>query len=142
MAEPKTRMNNASVVEAIRAVPDEQRRKDGLALLKLFKEVTGVKPKMWGTSIVGFGSYHYKSDRSAQEGDWPLTGFSPRKQALTVYLMSGTKQHAVLLKKLGKHKTSGGSCVYIKKLEDVDVKVLAQLIKESFEVMKKKYKES
>ncbi|RJQ35023.1 DUF1801 domain-containing protein [Candidatus Parcubacteria bacterium] len=140
MAELKTRATKASAVDFIKKVPDEQKRKDGLELLKIFTEVTGEKTVMWGSSIVGFGTYHYKSERSTQEGDWPLTGFSPRKQNLTVYIMSGAKKYGPLLNKLGKHKVSGGSCIYINKLDDVDTSVLKQIIKKSYAEMKKKYK--
>lgn len=94
---------------------------------------------MWGTSIIGFGMYHYKSERSAQEGDWPLVGFSPRKQNLTLYIMHGNQESTALLEKLGKHKTSGGNggCLYINKLSDVDTAVLTQLIEISYKYMKK-----
>lgn len=139
MAELKTKVNNASVTNFINSVPDETKRKDGHILLALFKKITGEKPKMWGTSIIGFGLYHYKSERSAQEGDWPLTGFSPRKQNLTLYIMLGFTDFTDLLKKLGKHKTSKG-CLYINKLADVDMKILEKIIKTSFLAMKKKYK--
>lgn len=107
-------------------------------LLKMFEKITGEKPVMWGTAIVGFGKYHYKSERSAQEGDWMLTGFSPRKQNLTLYVMMGFKDRQAVLKKLGKYKTSV-SCLYINKLSDVDLKVLEQLIKDSYKQIKAKY---
>ncbi len=139
MAELKTQLTKASVTAFIQTVPNPQKRKDATALLKLFKEVTKEKPKMWGASIIGFGSYHYKSTKSAQEGYWPLTGFSPRKQNLTLYVMSGFADQKTLLKKLGKHKTSVG-CLYINKLEDVDMKVLKQIIKKSVVEMKKRNK--
>jgi hypothetical protein len=139
MAELKTQKTKASVTEFIKSVPDEKKRKDSEVLLKLFKQVTGEKPAMWGSSIIGFGSYHYKSERSRQEGDWPLTGFSPRKQNLTLYIMSGFKNHTDLLKKLGKHKTSVG-CLYINKLEDVDLTILKKIIELGFNEMKKIYK--
>lgn len=139
MAEIKTKVTKASATDFIRKVPDEDKRKDAFALLKLFKDITGEKPKMWGQSIIGFGSYHYKSERSAQEGDWPLIGFSPRKQNLTLYIMSGFPEHAALLKKLGKHKKSVG-CLYINKLADVEISVLKQIIKRSFLAMKKNHK--
>ena len=140
MAELKTKITKASVLDFIRTVPDERKRKDSLELLKLFKTITGETPKMWGESIIGFGQYHYKSERSTQEGDWLLTGFSPRKQNLTIYIMLGLAESDDLLKKLGKYKKSGGSCLYINKLEDVDTKVLGQIIKKSYLAMKKKYK--
>lgn len=138
MAELKTKVNSASVSDFINAVSDETKKKDSLVLLKLFEKITKEKPKMWGASIIGFGQYHYKSERSAQEGDWMLTGFSPRKQNLTLYIMLGFDDYSNLLKKLGKHKTSKG-CLYINKLADVDMNVLEELIKKSYEGMKKKY---
>jgi len=131
----KTTVNDASVTDFINAVPDEAKRQDSLELLKMFTSITGEQPKMWGSSIIGFGQYHYKSERSRQEGDWPLTGFSPRKQNLTLYVMPGFKDYQDLLKDLGKHKTSVG-CLYINKLADVDLKVLERLIKKSYLAMK------
>ena len=139
MGELKTKKNKTSVAKFISSVPDEQKQKDSKELLKIFKEATKEKPTMWGTSIIGFGSYHYKSERSTQEGDWPLTGFSPRKQQISIYIMPGFKNYKGLLKKLGKHKISSGSCLYIKKLEDIDKKVLKKLIKDSVKEMKKRY---
>lgn len=138
MAELKTKITNASVVDFINSVSDENKRKDSHTLLKIFKKITKEKPKMWGTSIVGFGLYHYKSKRSSQEGDWPLTGFSPRKQNLTLYIMSGFSGLTTLLNKLGKHKTSVG-CLYINKLSDIDTKILEKVIQKSYSIMKKKY---
>ena len=132
--EIKTRVNEASVEGFLNSVKDEQARADCFEILKIMKQVTKEEPKMWGTSIIGFGSYHYKG-ASGREGDWMLTGFSPRKQNLTLYLMGGFDTHVDLLKKLGKHNTSVG-CLYIKKLEDVDVKILKELIKKSFNTMK------
>jgi len=105
----KKRENEESVVGFLDKIKDKQKREDSFQLLKMFSEVTKEKPKMWGSSIIGFGKYHYKSARSSQEGWWPLTGFSPRKQALTLYFMGGFKGHEEVLKKLGKHKVSGGS---------------------------------
>jgi hypothetical protein len=134
-AELKTKVNEASVEGFLNSVKDEQARADCFEILKIMKQVTKEEPKMWGASIVGFGSYHYKG-ASGREGDWMLTGFSPRKQNLTLYLMGGFDAHADLLKKLGKHKTSVG-CLYIKKLEDVDKKVLKELIVETVKTMKK-----
>ncbi len=138
MAEPKTKPTNQPVEEFLNKVTPADKLIDSLTLLVMFQKITGEKPVMWGTSIVGFGKYHYKSERSKQEGDWPLTGFSPRKQNLTLYLMGGFKDHTELLAKLGKHKTSVG-CLYINKLADVDQKVLAKLIEKSFLQMKKQY---
>jgi hypothetical protein len=131
MAELKTQPNDQSVEAFLNGVTDEKQRQDSFAVLELMKKLTGAEPKMWGTSIVGFGSYHYKY-ASGREGDWFLTGFSPRKQSLTLYIMAGFSRHDTLMSKLGKFKT-GKSCLYIKRLEDVDRDVLKELIKESVE---------
>ena len=136
MAELKTKATKQNPKDFLYTIEPEQKRKDGFALLTLFKKVTGKDPVMWGSSIVGFGQYHYKSERSTQEGDWPLVGFSPRKQNLTLYIMHGNTDNEEQLTKLGKHKRGGG-CLYINKLTDVDQKVLTQLIKTSFQYMKK-----
>ena len=132
--EVKTKVNEASVEGFLNSVADEQARKDCFEILKMMKQVTKEEPKMWGASIVGFGSYHYKG-ASGREGDWMLIGFSPRKQNLTLYLMHGFEVHKGLLKKLGKYKTSMG-CLYIKNLDDVDKKVLKELVTESVKRMK------
>ncbi len=137
MSTIKTIVNDASVDDFISTVPDEVKKKDSFTLLEMFSRITGEKPKMWGSSIIGFGQYHYKSERSKQEGDWPLTGFSPRKQNLTLYIMLGFADYTDLLKGLGKHKTSVG-CLYINKLTDVDLTVLEKLIRKSFTEMKEK----
>ena len=137
-AEVKTKVNEASVEGFLNSVADEQARKDCFEILKMMKQVTKEEPKMWGASIVGFGSYHYKG-ASGREGDWMLIGFSPRKQNLTLYLMHGFDVHKDLLKKLGKHKTSMG-CLYIKNLDDVDKKVLKELVTESVKRMKSQVK--
>lgn len=136
MSEIKTKVTNADVNDFIDAVADERKRADGFVLLELFKKITGEPPKMWGSSIVGFGQYHYKSQRSSQEGDWMLTGFSPRKQSLTLYILHGLENQTEILSKLGKHKTGKG-CLYINKLADVDMKVLENLIRENYTAMKK-----
>ncbi len=130
MVELKTKQNKASVTGFLRGIEDPQRRKDCRAVLELMKEVTGSRPKMWGDSIVGFGSYHYKY-ASGREGDWFVTGFSPRKANLTLYIMAGFSRYKELLAKLGKHKT-GVSCLYIKRLADVDLAILRQLVEDSF----------
>ena len=134
-AELKTKLNDASVDDFINTVPDEQIRADCFEIIKIMKQVTKAEPKMWGSSIVGFGSYHYKG-ASGREGDWMLVGFSPRKQNLTLYIMAGFDRYEALLKKLGKFST-GKSCLYIKKLADVDKKVLKELVSESVQFMKK-----
>ena len=133
-AELKTKVNKASVEGFLNKVKDEAIRNDCFEILKIMKQVTKEEPRMWGSSIVGFGSYHYKG-KSGREGDWMLTGFSPRKQNLTLYLMGGFDEQKDLLKKLGKHKTSVG-CLYIKKLGDVDKKVLKTLVTASVKRMK------
>jgi hypothetical protein len=135
MAEPKTKVTTASVTAFLNSVPDETKRKDSFVLLEMFEKITHEKAKMWGPAIVGFGLYHYKSERSSQEGDWPLTGFSPRKQNLTLYVL-GSGSLDDLLKKLGKHKTSK-ACLYIKKLSDVDENILKKIIEKSFTHAKK-----
>ena len=129
MAELKTKKNRASVTEFLRQIADPQQRKDCRALAAMMRQVTGCRPQMWGDSIVGFGSYHYKY-ASGREGDWFLTGFSPRKGNLSVYILAGLARHKALLKKLGKHKT-GKSCLYIKSLDAIDTDVLRQLIEVS-----------
>lgn len=138
MAELRTKETKKSAAKFIASVKDKAKRADAMRLLKLMKSATGKQPRMWGTSIVGFGKYHYKSERSAQEGDWPMTGFSPRVQNLTIYVMPGFKEYRSLLKKLGPHKTSV-SCLYLKRLSDVDESVLKQIIKKGFQEMKRKY---
>jgi hypothetical protein len=138
MGELKTKVNKASATAFIKAVPDEARRRESQSLLDLFKKVTCLQPKMWGSNIIGFGSYHYKSERSRQEGDWMLTGFSPRKDSLSIYIIPGFSDYGELLKKLGTFKTSVG-CLYIKKLADIDLKVLEQLVRRSVADMKRQY---
>jgi hypothetical protein len=129
MPENKTQMTRASVADFIRSVKDAGRAKDCRTIMKLMRDATGAGPRMWGPSIVGYGTYHCKY-ASGRELDWFLTGFSPRKQNLTLYIMSGFSQHKELMRKLGKH-TTGKSCLYIKELEDVDLGVLKRLIKAS-----------
>jgi hypothetical protein len=140
MSTIKTTVSDANVNEFIATVYDPVKRKDSKDLLELFTKVTGEQPKLWGTSIIGFGSYHYKSERSSQEGDWPLTGFSPRKQNLTLYFMHGFDSLTELLDKLGKHKTSKG-CLYINKLADVDMAVLEKLVAASFAAAKQQHEQ-
>lgn len=129
MAELKTKLNDGDVVAFLNGVENEKRREDSFVVLDLMKEVTGEEPKMWGPSIVGFGSYHYKY-ASGREGDWMLVGFSPRKQSLTLYIMSGFAAYDDLMSKLGKF-TTGKSCLYIKKIEDVDQETLKELVRQS-----------
>ncbi|MEP7228770.1 MAG: DUF1801 domain-containing protein [Ginsengibacter sp.] len=134
MAELKTKENTASVRDFLNAVEDEIKRKDCFAIAEIMKRQTKAEPKMWGPSIVGFGSYHYKY-ASGHEGDMCVAGFSPRKQNISLYLCGALHQKKGLLEKLGKHKTGVG-CLYIKKLSDVDPKILEQLIKESIAILK------
>ena len=136
MAELKTQKTNASVNEFLNAISDERKREDSFKIMQLMKEITGEEPSMWGPSIVGFGSYHYRY-ASGRENDWFLTGFSPRKQNLTIYFMSDFTKKTELLLKLGKFKT-GKSCLYINRLEDIKMNILRQLIKESVENIESK----
>jgi len=129
MVENKTTPNDQDVEQFLNSVDDERKRKDSFMILELMKQVTGLEPRMWGSSIVGFGSYHYKYE-SGREGDMILAGFSPRKQNLTLYNMGGFERYDDLLKKLGKH-TTGKGCLYIKRLDDVDLPTLKSLIEES-----------
>ena len=131
--ENKTQITKASVEDFLNAVEHAGKRRDGFTILEMMREVTGMEPAMWGPSIVGFGSYHY-TYASGREGDFPVTGFSPRKQNLTLYIMPGFDAYESLLSKLGKH-TLGKSCLYIKKLADVDLEVLKELVAKSVSAM-------
>jgi len=136
MAELKTKLNDVSVVKFINSIKDESNRNDCFVIMKLMQKITKSEPKMWGSSIVGFGNYHYKY-ASGREGDWFLTGFSPRKQNLTLYIIAGFDHYDELMTKLGKYKTSK-SCLYIKSLKDIDQKVLKEIITLSVKKMKSK----
>lgn len=139
MSEPKTKENDANVYDFIEAFANtEQKKNDSYELIKLMTQVTGDLPRMWGTSIIGFGKYHYKSKRSSQEGDWPILGFSPRKTALSLYVFTGLTEHEYMLNDLGKFK-KGKACIYVKKLSDIDVHVLEKLMRFTMEYMKKIY---
>ena len=129
MSDLKTQKTRQSVTRFLADIEHELRRKDCRAVVKIMREVTGKKPAMWGPSIIGFGSYHYRY-ASGREADWFLAGVSPRKQSLSIYIMSGFTGHTALMKKLGKHKT-GAACLHVNKLEDIDLDVLAKLIKKS-----------
>ena len=135
MADLKTKRNKGDVEAFLNSVADEKKRQDSLTILDFMKKVTGMEPEMWGDSIIGFGSYHYKY-ASGREGDWFLTGFSPRVQNLTLYIMAGFDNYDHLLGKLGKYST-GKSCLYIKRIEDVDMDVLKELVEQSVEHMKR-----
>lgn len=139
MAEIKTKVTTVSPSTFLKTIEPEEKQKDAFVLLDMFEKITGEKAVMWGTSIIGFGKYHYKSEKSSQEGDWMLVGFSPRKQNLTLYILHGNNESNELLKKLGKHKTSSGigGCLYINKLTDVDLTILRKLIEKSYKLMKK-----
>lgn len=137
MSDLKTKPNDNDVHTFVEQIKNEQKREDSKALLRIMQDITGETPMMWGPSIIGFGKYHYKYE-SGREGNWFLTGFSPRKQNMTVYIMSGFSRYEQLLKKLGKY-TTGKSCLYFKKLADVDQKVFEKLIKLSVAHLKEKY---
>jgi hypothetical protein len=133
MAELKTKENSGDVEAFLNGIEDEQKRQDCFTVLELMKKTTKSEPKMWGAGIVGFGNYHYKYD-SGREGDWFIAGFSPRKQNLTLYIIPEFSRYDELLAKLGKHKT-GKSCLYINKLDDVNLDVLAEMIEKSVDAV-------
>lgn len=137
MATNKNVETDASVTDFIQSVENEQRRKDSWEMLEIMERITGQKPKLWGSSLVGFGNYHYRYE-SGREGDFFLTGFSPRKTAFTVYVMPGFERYADQLERLGPYKT-GRSCLYLKKLDAVDRSVLEEIIEDSVDFMKEKY---
>lgn len=137
MGKNKTTETERSVIDFINTAPDEAKRKDALELLKIMQEVTGFEPKMWGSGIIGFGNYHYKYE-SGHEGEAPLTGFSPRKDAISLYLSSAFENKEELLSKFGKHK-AGKGCIYIKKLTDINAEILKQMISLSVDYLKKSY---
>ncbi len=132
MAEIKTKPTSESVEDFINKVPDEKKRKDSFVLLEMMKAATGEEPKMWGTSLIGFGNVRLKSPATGREVDWLRIGFSPRKANFSLYLCGDIKQHDAALKKLGKHKTGVG-CLYINKLDDIDLQVLKELIQDSLD---------
>ena len=134
MATNKTVKTGAGVDEFIGGVENKRRREDGMALLEMMREVTGLEPEMWGTSIVGFGDLHYKYE-SGREGDFFLTGFSPRKRSLSLYIMGDFDGYEALLARLGKHR-KGASCLYVNKLADVDADILREIIRRSYESAK------
>ena len=139
MAELKTKQHDGDVFEFIEAFADtRQKREDSLELVKLMQRITGHPPRMWGPSMIGFGSYHYKSDRSRQEGDWPLVAFSPRKAAISLYVYSGDPEHAYLLKDLGRY-TMGKSCIYVKRLSDIDLNVLETMMRATIGFLEDRY---
>ena len=137
MTKNKTTQNASPVEDFINAVDNEQKRKDSWDMIALMKKITGSEPKMWGSSLVGFGSYHYKYE-SGREGDFFITGFSPRKAAFTVYIMPGFSEYADLMEQLGPYKT-GKSCLYLKNLDVIDLGILEQIISKSGEDMRERY---
>jgi len=137
MAQNKTTETNISVTEFVNKVENEVKRDDSFKLIEIFKSISGFEPKMWGPTIIGFGSYHYKYE-SGHEGQAPLTGFSPRKDSLVFYLASEFENRELLLSKLGKHKSSKG-CVYVKKLSDIDIETLKIIITNSMNYISKLY---
>ena len=137
MAELKTKQNDKNVSEYLNAIEDPQRKEDCIKIYDLMAQITGEDGSMWGDSIVGFGTYHYKYD-SGREGDWFITGFANRKQQISLYIMSGFERYDELMAKLGKHKT-GKSCLYIKKLSDIEMEILEKLVRSSVEYMNKTY---
>lgn len=140
MAEIKTKQTDADVIAFINEFADtEQKKMDSFELLKIMQDFTGFEPKMWGPTIIGFGSYHYKSSRSKQEGDWPLVGFSPRKAAISLYVYTGMPEHEYLLKDLGKFKM-GKACIYIKKLSDINIEVMKKIMQETITFLTTRYK--
>lgn len=141
MAENKTKITKESVTDFIASVEDEEKRKDSKTLLKIFTEATKEKAALWNNAVIGFGTFHYQSEKSKQAGDWFITGFSPRKQYITVYIISGVNKYPGLLKNLGKFKASAGSCINIRRLTDINIDVLKQLISESVADMRTKYKQ-
>lgn len=138
MAELKTKETDASVEAFLSGIADDARREDCRKVAGIMRAATGCEPKMWGKSMVGFDSYHYKYE-SGREGDWFVTGFSPRKNDLTLYIMAGFDRYEELMQKLGKHKT-GKSCLYVKRLADIDLEVLRHLVTASVRHMKEQYK--
>jgi hypothetical protein len=139
MAELKTKKTEANVQDFINAFADtDQKRKDSFELLDFMQDVTGFEPKMWGASMIGFGMYHYKSERSKQEGDWPLVGFSPRKAAISLYVLTGYGDQEMLLENLGKFKMGKG-CLYVKKLSDIDMTLLKQVVLSTINLLKERY---
>ncbi|HAQ06670.1 MAG TPA: hypothetical protein DCR24_03760 [Bacillus bacterium] len=137
MYELKTKENDNNVIEFIKNVDSPKKREDAYKLLDIFTETTGYSAKMWGASIIGFGSYHYKY-ASGHEGDAPLVGFSPRKAKISLYFATGDTEREVLLKEFGKH-TAGKACVYINKIADIDVDVLKALISQSVKFLQERY---
>jgi len=142
MAELKTKQHDGDVLSFIKSFANtDQKQEDSFKLIEIMEKLSGHPAKMWGTSMIGFGSYHYKSERSTQEGDWPLIGFSPRKAAISLYVFSGIPEHDYLLEDLGKYKR-GKACLYINKLSDINQGALERIILETIDFLDKKYDHS
>jgi len=140
MSEIKTKPTDLDIHEFLMSIEPEKKRLDCIELKKVFDHVVDEEPALWNNNMIGYGTYHYNSDRSKQEGDWPLIAFSPRKQHIVIYIMPGVNQYNHLLERLGKHKVSSGSCLYINKLEDINLDVLKEIISTSVADMKRIYK--
>lgn len=139
MGEIKTKPTNLDVDSFLMSIEPRKKRMDSIELKKVFDSIVNEKATLWSNNMIGYGTYHYKLERSKQEGDWPLTGFSPRKQNIVIYIMPGVGNYKELLDKLGKHKASSGSCIYINKIEDINLDILKELISTSVADMKKIY---
>ena len=139
MSEIKTKPTNLDVDSFMMSVEPDKKRVVSIELKRLFDSAVDEKAILWNNNMIGYGSYHYKSEKSKQEGDWPLTAFSPRKQYIAIYIMSGVNNYKELLDKLGKHKVSSGSCIYINKIEDINLDILKKIISASVADMKRIY---
>jgi hypothetical protein len=140
MSEIKTKPSDLDIDKFLMSIEPEKKRVDSIELKKLYDSIVKEKASLWNNNMIGYGTYHYKSERSKQEGDWPLTAFSPRKQYLAIYIMSGVNNYKDLLSKLGKFKMSSGSCIYVNKLEDINLDILKKIIIASVSDMKRTYK--
>lgn len=139
MSEIKTKPTNLDIDSFLMSIEPEKKRMDSIEIKKAFDSAINEKATLWNNNMIGYGTYHYKSEKSRQEGDWPLTAFSPRKQYIAVYIMSGVNNYKDLLNKLGKFKISSGSCIYINKIEDINLDILKEIISASVEDMKRLY---
>jgi hypothetical protein len=139
MGEIKTRVTDLDIDTYLNSIEPEKRKVDSIELKKIFDSTISEKATLWNNNMIGYGSFHYKSDKSKQEGDWPLIAFAPRKQNITIYIMPGANKYENLIAKLGKVKLSAGSCIYINKMADIDKNVLKELIAVSVADMKKKH---
>lgn len=140
MSEIKTKQTDLDIDSFLKSIEPEKKRLDSIELKKIFDSAITEKASLWNNNMIGYGSYHYKSERSRQEGDWPLIAFSPRKNYISIYIMSGVNNYKELLDKLGKYKVSSGSCLYVNKIEDINPDVLKEIISASVADMKRIYK--